>query len=174
MNYQIEHELLKLTCRICRTKDLGDTSEYKATKLGWTDIVEARQPHEQQLHMWWAHEGLCPKCRTNKIRRLKEHQQMSTRTMGTLLNAAAIATLVIGAIVLVSETTQAAAPPVPVRPLPDDMGACCYGSKFTVVFTTRRECNTGVDSPTNRPGMFVNGAVPTMDENPCARLAGGD
>ena len=174
MNYQIEHELLKLTCRQCFNKDLGDTSAYQATCKGWTDIVEASQPHEQQLHMWWTHEGLCPGCRTNKIRRLKENQQMSARTMGTLLNVAAIVTLVIGAIVLVSETTQAATPPTPVRPLPDDMGACCYGSKFNVVFTTRHDCNTGVSSPTDRPGMFVNGAVPTVDENPCDNLSGGD
>ena len=175
MNYQTEYPLIKLTCRVCYTKDIGDTFDHIARRRGWTEIdtKPAPMPRVHSIHRWWTHLGFCPKCTNDNLRRRKENQQMSTKATRVLLNAAMVTTILVGAVVLMSKTTQAATPPA-TRPQPDDMGACCYGSRFEVAYTSRLDCNTGKGSPTGRPGMFVNGAVPTADENPCTVIPGGD
>ncbi len=175
MHHQTNYALIKLTCHTCLTKDLGDTSEYMATKLGWTEIVESPQPHEQVVSHWWTHKGYCPPCTNNNIRRRKENP-VSVRTMRKLLNAAMVITILAGVLALVmgSPVTAASSEPPP-RPRPTDIGACCYGSGFPVTFSIKRwKCETGVNSPSDKPGLFVNGAVPTVDKNPCDILPGGD
>ena len=177
MHHQTNYALIKLTCHTCLTKDLGDTSEYMATKLGWTEIVESPQPHEQVVSHWWTHKGYCPPCTNNNIRRRKENQPVSVKTMRKLLNGAMVVTILVGAIALLSNTADAApdVPPAPV-PRPMDIGACCYGAGQPVTFSTQRwKCETGISSPTDKPGLFRKGTFsPSADKNPCDTLPGGD
>ncbi len=168
MHHQTDYALIKLTCHNCRTRDLGDTSEYMARKAGWTEIVTSDQPHEQRIHQWWTHLGFCPACHANNIQRRKENQPVKHNAIKF------IASLAVGAALIFAMSVTAAPSEPPPRPRPTDMGACCYGSGYVVAFTTRRDCNTAVDSPSGKPGMFVNGAVPTVGENPCDVLPGGD
>ena len=86
-----------------------------------------------------------------------------------------IASLAVGAALIFAMSVTAASSEPPPRPRPTDIGACCYGSGFPVTFSIERwKCETGVNSPSDKPGLFVNGAVPTVDKNPCDILPGGD
>ena len=82
----------------------------------------------------------------------------------------------VAALVLLAQPVNGADDPTPPSPTPngDDMGACCYGARFEVLFITRYDCNKGIGSPSGNPGMFVNDAVPTAGVNPCDTLMGGD
>ncbi len=167
MHHQTDYALIKLICRQCRTRDLGDTSEYMARKAGWTEVTPSAVPDVYLIHQCWTHLGVCPACQIENIQRRKENQPVKRNAIKF------IAGLGVGA-ALIFAMSVSAAPSAPPPPLPTDLGACCYGAGFEVAFTTRRNCNTAVDSPSGKPGMFVNGAVPTVDENPCDILPGGD
>ena len=168
MHHQTDYALIKLSCRRCDTRDTGDTSEYMAERAGWVEVEEVDDHAERiRIHRWWSHTGICPSCLKKIIQRRKENQPVKRNAIKF------IAGLGVGA-ALIFAMSVSAAPPVPPPPLPTDLGACCYGSGYVVAFTTRRNCNTAVNSPSGKPGMFVNGAVPTVDENPCDILPRGD
>jgi len=174
---QIDHPLIKLTCRHCGTRDFGDTNGTEAHSMGWTKIIKADDPKSFRItNDWFTHKGTCPLCLKKINRRRKENEPMIAKVVRHLLTVTTITMIVAIVLALVERPAAAAPEPSPPR-LPTDIGGCCYGSGAQSDATsTRADCADRAQSPTGQPGMFVQGVFSDTDDDNayCNVLPGGD
>ena len=171
---RVGQEHIRLTCRVCYTPDAPSTKA-EAEAMGWTPPeYEPPPPGGRRLtHNYWDHLSVCPECQIEIKQRQKEHRPVKRKAINYFTAVFVVA--VVATMFFLS--TSANADPRPHPPQrPDDIGACCYGAQYAVVWVIeRQDCEAAVNSPSDKPGLFVKGTFSgTEEDKPCNQVPGGD